>query len=448
VEEFKSMVSALHEADIEIILDVVYNHTCEGNHEGPTLSYRGIDHDGYYRLVPGHRDDYDVTGTGNSFDTAHADVLRLVLDSLHYWVEEMGVDGFRFDLATTLIRDGNNVVDQNHPLKQAIASDPVFSDIKFIAEPWDIGPAGYQVGAWGAPWAEWNDKFRACIRDYWRGALPGVRDLATRLAGSPDVYDTSGRTPAASVNFITAHDGFTARDLVSYNGKHNEANGEDNRDGSDDNRSWNCGAEGDTDDPAIVALRHRQVRNLMLTLLLADGTPMLTAGDEMGRTQLGNNNAYCQDSPISWTNWEDGESWSDIRDLVRQALAARATEPLLRPASFRYHDEVLEADGTPTGRFRLAWLNEYSGEMGEDDWNDPGRRLLGMYVSDETSALVTWYYSGASPLNLRMPPEPWGKTYQVVLTSAEPGELPTELIDAGESITLPPRTTVLMRIVL
>ncbi|MCL1840555.1 MAG: glycogen debranching protein GlgX [Propionibacteriaceae bacterium] len=446
VAEFKAMVTALHRAGIEVILDVVYNHTCEGDHRGPTLSFRGIDHRGYYRLTSDLRNDYDVTGTGNSVDTSHQDVLTLVLDSLRYWVTQMGVDGFRFDLATTLIRDGAHAVDQNHPFKKAIAADPTFEGIKMIAEPWDLGPYGYQVGRWGAGWSEWNDRFRDYMRDYWRSQVDGVRELATRLSGSADLFDVADRPIDASINFITAHDGFTLRDLVTYNGKHNEANGEHNRDGSDSNRSWNCGVEGETDDPAIVALRHRQVRNMVMTLLLADGVPMMTAGDEAGRTQQGNNNAYCQDGPISWVDWDDGEAWSDVTDLVSTVVAARLSHPLLCPDDFRYHDPVLDEAGTPTGRFRLAWMNEYSGEMGDADWHDPGRRMLGMYVSDETTAFLTWYYSGTVPLPVTLPPAPWGASYELLASSAEPGELPDGPLPAGGTFTMPPRTVVLMRV--
>jgi glycogen debranching enzyme len=316
VTDFKDMVSALHEAGIEVILDVVYNHTGEGGHEGPTLSFRGIDHGGYYRLTPDNRNDYDVTGTGNSVDTSEPGVQRLVMDSLRYWVTEMGVDGFRFDLATTLIRDANHHVDQEHPLKLAMQADPALEGVKLIAEPWDVGPYGYQVGKWGPGWSEWNDQFRGYVRDYWRGHTSGVQELATRLSGSPDLYDHAGRTPEASVNIITAHDGFTARDLVSYNRKHNDANKEHNRDGTDDNRSWNCGVEGETEDHGIRVLRHRQVKNLLATMFLSFGTPMITAGDEMGRTQSGNNNAYCQDGPISWVEWGALQEWGDVHDFT------------------------------------------------------------------------------------------------------------------------------------
>ncbi|MDR0782363.1 MAG: glycogen debranching protein GlgX, partial [Propionibacteriaceae bacterium] len=266
VTEFKEMVSALHEAGIEVFLDVVYNHTGEGNHEGPTLAFRGIDHGGYYRLTDSQYDDYDVTGCGNSVDTSQPGVLRLVLDSLRYWVEDMGVDGFRYDLATTLIRNRTHQVDHSHPFKLALLEDPILTKVTHIAEPWDLGPYGYQIGAWGPPWAEWNGKFRDYVRDFWRGSTHGVQELATRLCGSPDLFATLGRTVTDSINFVTAHDGFTLRDLVSFNHKHNQANNEHNRDGSDDNRSWNCGIEGETTNEMIIALRKRQVRNFFMTM--------------------------------------------------------------------------------------------------------------------------------------------------------------------------------------
>ena len=446
VREFKNMVTTLHRAGIEVILDVVYNHTCEGNHEGPTLSFRGIDHRGYYRLMPDLRNDYDVTGCGNSVDTSHDDVLDLVMDSLRYWVTQMGVDGFRFDLATTLIRDAQHGVDQNHPFKAALAADHTFDGIKLIAEPWDLGPYGYQVGRWGAGWSEWNDRFRGLARDYWRGAVNGVEELATRLSGSSDLFDSGERPTTASVNFITAHDGFTMRDLVTYAGKRNEANGEDNRDGTDDNKSWNCGVEGETSDPAVVALRHRQVRNLLATLVLADGVPMITAGDECGRTQNGNNNAYCQNNPLSWMDWEGAADWADVTATASAFIKARADNPLLRPNDFRYRQPVCDAAGRPTGRFQMAWMNEYSGEMGAGDWADPGRRLLGMYVADATGAFLTWYYSGATPLPVKMPPPPWGASYEIVTSTAEPGELLAQPLQPGDSFTMPPRTVVLMRV--
>jgi glycogen operon protein len=432
VSEFKQLVSALHRAGIEVILDVVYNHTCEGNHEGPTLAYRGFDHRGYYRLTPDLLSDYDVTGTGNSLDTSQDDVLALVLDSMRYWVSEMGVDGFRFDLATTLIRNSRHCVDQAHEFKQAVAADPIFADIKMIAEPWDIGPDGYQVGAWGPRWSEWNDHFRDTVRDFWRGALPGVQELATRLAGSADLFQSSGREPSASVNFITAHDGFTMRDLVSYNDKHNEANGENNRDGSDNNRSWNCGIEGETTDENVVLLRHRQVRNLLFTLLTADGVPMLAAGDELGRTQQGNNNAYCQDCAISWVDWEQALAWSDVADLIATLTTLRSANPVLTPESYAARTE--------------AWFAEDGTELTDATWSDPNRRFLARYIQENQRAFLACYYAGDAALTFTLPT--LAGIFQMVATSALPGELPDSALQPGDIITLPARTTVLFRLVI
>ena len=441
VDEFKAMVTAFHRAGIEVILDVVYNHTGEGGHEGPTLSFRGIDHSTYYRLNEDRRDDYDVTGCGNSLDTSQPEVLDMVLDSLRYWVTQMGVDGFRFDLATTLIRDAAHGVDQNHPFKQALAHDPVLSQVKHIAEPWDIGPYGYQVGQWGAHWSEWNDHFRDHIRDFWRMATCGVQGLATRLAGSEDLY----ADPTHSVNFVTAHDGFTVRDLVSYNDKHNEDNGEENRDGSNDNRSWNCGWEGETTDDTIVDLRHRQVRNLMATMLLAAGVPMITAGDEMGRTQNGNNNAYCQDSPISWLNWDDAVEWSDITELTTTLVALRASHPALRPNTYRHHGSVHTEDGQDTGRPDLAWFSESGAEMCTEEWNDQGRRTLGMYSSSEDEAFLMWFHSGDQPLGARLPARQFGENWQLELTTARPDEVIDAPLPPAAQFVIPPRSVTIFR---
>ncbi|MFC7624990.1 glycogen debranching protein GlgX [Microlunatus sp. GCM10028923] len=452
VTEFKEMVTALHRAGIEVILDVVYNHTGEGGHTGPTLAFRGIDHRGYYRLTDDQVDDYDVTGCGNSLDTSNPGVLRLVLDSLRYWVTELGVDGFRFDLATTLIRDHRHHVDHDHPLLAAIAEDPVLAGAKIIAEPWDVGPYGYQVGAFGAGWSEWNDAFRNTVRDFWRGHTHGVRELATRLTGSADLFEASGRDASASINFITAHDGFTLRDLVSYDGKHNEANGEHNADGADDNRSWNCGHEGETDDPGVKALRHRQARNLMATLLLAAGTPMITAGDELGRTQQGNNNAYCQDSPLSWVHWDTAEDWADLSSLTTQLLALRADSPLFRATRFRHSEPILDARGTPSGRKNLAWFGGGPDELAEADWSDGGRRTLGLYLADDTpdrdhdEAYLVWFHAGPDPVEVELPGGPWAKSYTVQAHTGELGELPDEQLDAGRRLTLPGRIVVLLRV--
>ncbi|MDR0960178.1 MAG: glycogen debranching protein GlgX [Propionibacteriaceae bacterium] len=450
VDEFKEMVTLFHEAGIEVFLDVVYNHTGEGSHEGPTLAFRGIDHAGYYRLTEDLRNDYDVTGCGNSVDTSQPGVLRLVLDSLRYWVTEMGIDGFRFDLATTLIRNNLHHVDQNHPFKQALASDPVLSKVTIIAEPWDIGPYGYQLGAWGPGWGEWNGKYRDYMRDYWRGVIPGVQELATRLAGSPDLFEYGGRKVTDSINFITAHDGFTLRDLVSYNGKHNEANNEGNRDGTNDNRSWNCGAEGETDDEGIVKLRQRQVRNFLMTMMFTHGTPMITAGDEIGRSQQGNNNAYCQDSPISWVSWADEDTWGDIATFLGNVAQVRAAHPVLRPEVYMQHEDVLDADGNSLHRPELAWLDGDDGEMGPEDWADQGRKLLGMFSSNADEAMICWFYAGADPVTISLPPSAWGAEYRVLLHSGEPDEFPVsgETLHPGDQLTIPGRTTVVMQSVL
>jgi glycogen operon protein len=452
VAEFKEMVSALHEAGIEVILDVVYNHTGEGGHQGPTLSFRGIDHGGYYRLTADLRNDYDVTGCGNSVDTSQPGVLQMVVDSLRYWVEEMGVDGFRFDLVTTLIRDGLHHVDQHHAFKTALREDPVLSTVKFIAEPWDMGPYGYQVGAFGDGWSEWNDKFRGYLRDFWRGNVHGVAELAIRLSGSADIFDREDRPATASVNFVTAHDGFTLRDLVTYNVKHNGANGESNRDGSDDNRSWNCGVEGETDDPWVNALRLRQTENLMATLVLATGVPMITAGDELGRTQQGNNNAYCQDSHISWVHWDTQERWGELTALTTKLLALRREHPVFGKTAFRHGEAILSASGVPTGRKNLAWFGGRNAEMSDDEWSDGTRRTLGMYIADDQDerdldeAYLIWIHGAADPVQVMLPDGVWASTYTVVAHSGLPGELPSEKIEAGGSLRLPGRTVVVLQV--
>lgn len=443
--EFKNMVTALHRAGIEVILDVVYNHTAEGGQEGPTLSFRGIDQSGYYRSSSDGAVDHDVTGCGNSVDTSHSMAQQLVLESMAYWVTEMGVDGFRFDLATTLMRDGAHHVDMNHPLKRAIEADPRFKGIKMIAEPWDVGPFGYQVGNYGPGWSEWNDRFRDHVRDFWCGNPGGVRELATRLAGSGDIFDSPGRGPESSINYVTAHDGFTMRDLVSYDVKHNQANGESNRDGTDNNRSWNHGWEGPTDDPAINDLRARQVLNLMATLILANGTPMITAGDEMGRTQQGNNNAYCQDSPISWVNWDVDTRWNEVHQRVSELIALRARNPLLRTDRYLYHKDILDPHGFNLERVDLTWMDGHNGQMGEDAWHDPERRLLGMYQSNDTDAWLVWFHSGDRPLDIKVPKLPWGRSFEIVWHSVRTEELPEGALTAGADWTIPPRCVVVIR---
>lgn len=444
VAEFKQMVTAFHEAGIAVILDVVYNHTAEGGHEGPTLSFRGIDHAGYYRLTDDLHNDYDVTGCGNAVDTSQDGVLDLVIDSMRYWVTEMGVDGFRFDLQTTLIRDAQHHVDQNHPFKQRVAEDPILSKVALISEPWDLGPYGYQVGRWGQGWSEWNDRFRGFTRDFWRGAIPGVQELATRLAGSADIFEHGGRPASASINFVTAHDGFTMRDVVTYDLKHNDANGERNRDGADDNRSWNHGYEGETTDAAIVAARHRTVRNMMATMLLSTGTPMILAGDEMGRTQQGNNNAYCQDSPLSWVNWHVLEEWDDQFALTQKLLALRHRHPVLRADRFRTLNEVVDAHGRGLGRRESAWFSEDGWEMAEHQWHDSGRRSVGMYLSDQREAFYTFFHAGYDELEITLPAEPWSLGYRIVAHTGEEGDFPQRLLVPGRRLTVPGRTIVVM----
>jgi len=444
VAEFKEMVSALHAAGIAVILDVVYNHTGEGGHDGPTLSFRGIDHGAYYRLTDDRRNDYDVTGCGNAVDTSNPGVLRMVLDSLRYWVTEMGVDGFRFDLNTTLIRDQAHHVDQNHPFKQLIAADPVLAGTVMISEPWDLGPYGYQVGRWGRDWSEWNDRFRGFTRDFWRGAIGGVQELATRLSGSSDIYDHGGRAITSSVNFVTAHDGFTMRDVVTYDLKHNEANAERNRDGADDNRSWNHGYEGETDDERIVADRQRTARNMMATLVLSAGIPMILAGDEMGRSQGGNNNAYCQDSPVSWVNWYSREDWADQEEFTRTLLKLRAAHPLLRPSAWRYHGEVTDLHGHGLGRSPVAWFAESGTEMTTEQWHDPGRHTLGMYLSDRTGAFLVYFHAGWDPIEVSLPGAPWALRYTVEAHSGLASELPRKRLTPGSTLTLPGRTVLVL----
>jgi isoamylase len=373
LREFKEMVARFHDAGLEVILDVVYNHTAEGNERGPTLSFKGIDNASYYRLLPDKRYYVNDTGTGNTLNLSHPGVIQMVTDSLRYWVNELHVDGFRFDLGTILAREPNGFDNQSGFLK-ACHQDPVLRSVKLIAEPWDCGPGGYQVGGFPPGWAEWNDRYRDISRDFWKGAA-GASDMAQRLCASADVFNHLGRRPSACVNFITAHDGFTLNDVVSYNDKHNEANGEDNRDGSSDNRSWNCGAEGPTPDPAINELRERQMRNLLSTLLLSQGTPMLLAGDEFGRTQQGNNNAYCQDNEISWLNWDLDEKGKSLVQLVRKLTGLRHKYAILRRNRFLTgaYDEELEIKD-------LTWINASGAEMRAEDWGDGNMRCFGMLM--------------------------------------------------------------------
>ena len=375
VNEFRDMVKALHRAGVEVILDVVYNHTAEGNQNGPTLSFRGLDNPMYYRLVPGNEGSYyDTTGTGNSVDAGNTFTLRLIMDSLRYWVSEMHVDGFRFDLAATLGRESDNRFDKYAAFFEMVAQDPVISGTKLIAEPWDVGQAdSYDLGRFPAQWREWNGRYRDLMRDFWRSRDTGVAEFATRFAGSSDLYGAARRGPTASVNLITVHDGFTLRDLVTYDNKHNEANGEDNRDGSTDNRSWNCGVEGPTDDPEINALRERQVRAMLSTLLLSFGLPLLLGGDEIGRTQGGNNNGYCQDSKISWFDWEAADN--GLRDYVKRLLTLRREHPVFHRKKF--------LSGAEAGE--LAWFSCFGTPVSHEQWADPTMHAIAVYL-DGTDA--------------------------------------------------------------
>jgi glycogen operon protein len=380
IGEFKTMVKALHETGIEVILDVVYNHTAEGNELGPTLSFRGIDNASYYRLRPEHPRNYmDFTGCGNSFNLHHPRVLHLVMDSLRYWVQEMHVDGFRFDLATTIAREHDGGFDPFSGFLDAIRQDPALSQVKLIAEPWDLGPGGYQVGRFPPDWAEWNDRYRDAVRSFWKGDDGAVGELALRVTGSSDIFDDKGRRTWASVNFVTAHDGFTLRDLVSYSHKHNEANNENNRDGTDQNHSWNCGAEGSSDDPAIRALRAQQQRNMLATLLLSQGTPMLPAGDELDRTQQGNNNAYCQDNELSWIDWRSlGTNAVKLHGFVRELIKLRREHVVFRRGRF-FHGMA-----TPGTKIKdITWLRPDGREKEQKDWEVSYARCLSFVLSGE-----------------------------------------------------------------
>ncbi|MCA1218004.1 glycogen debranching protein GlgX [Streptomyces sp. 8L] len=456
VGEFRRMVGALHAAGIEVILDVVYNHTAEGGELGPTLSLRGVDNPGYYRLQQDSRRYEDFTGCGNTLHVVQPHVLRLITDSLRYWVTEMGVDGFRFDLAATLARSSPGDVDMLAPFLTVLAQDPVLRGVKLIAEPWDVGAGGYQAGAFPPPWSEWNDRYRDTVRDFWRGAAPDVRDLGYRLSGSSDLYGWGGRRPYASVNFITAHDGFTLRDLVSYEHKHNEANGEGNRDGTDDNRAWNGGVEGESDDPEVRALRRRRLRGMVATLLLSTGVPMLVAGDEMGRTQGGNNNAYCQDNEVGWLDWSllDDPGWAALRDLTARLLRLRAGHPVLRRRTF-----FTGRPRTAGGLRDLAWFTARGEEMTEDDWYAPACTLA-LFLSagdipgtdDEGRAIVddsflAVLHAGHEGEDVLLPGPPWASSYELVLDTsgedqaAEPGTR----YAGGTTLTVPPRSVLLLR---
>jgi glycogen operon protein len=420
-------VKALHKAGIEVILDVVYNHTAEGNHLGPTVSFRGVDNQSYYRLMPDDPRFYmDFTGTGNSLNPVHPSVLRLIMDSLRYFVTECHVDGFRFDLASALAREFYEV-DRLSAFFDTIHQDPVLSQVKLIAEPWDVGPGGYQVGNFPILWAEWNGLYRDCVRDFWRGEC-GLAEFAQRFTGSSDLYQSDGRRPGASINFVTAHDGFTLNDLVSYNEKHNDANLEDNRDGTDDNRSWNCGVEGPTGDPEVSALRERQMRNFLTTLFLSQGVPMLLGGDEFARTQHGNNNAYCQDNEISWFDWALEDRQEELLEFTRALIHFRAAHPVFRRTQFLTGDSPL-GSGLPDS----WWFRPDGRKMTRRDWGDgelrsiglflngdeiPARTRQGDHVSDESFLLL--FNALHEPVTFRLPPRRFGARWKLELATAEP----------------------------
>jgi isoamylase len=455
VREFKEMVKALHRAGIEVLLDVVYNHTAEGSELGPTLSYRGIDNATYYKLVPGQPRYYmNYTGTGNSLNAQHPQVLKLIMDSLRYWVTEMHVDGFRFDLASTLAREQHHVT-RLSSFFDAIHQDPVLSRAKLIAEPWDVGEGGYQVGEFPILWAEWNDKYRDTVRRFWRGDAGMMAELANRLTGSSDLYQDDGRHPFASINFIAAHDGFTLHDLVTYNHKHNEANGEDNRDGHDHNLSANYGVEGPTDDPHIVELRERQKRNLLTTLFLSQGVPMLCAGDEMGRTQSGNNNAYAQDNEISWLDWSLDERRSAQLEFTRQLVALRARHTVLRRKRYYRGRRIRGSDVRD-----LTWLRTDGAEMTDEEWDAGWHRALGVMLAGgalgevdengdlvEDDTLLVLLNAHTERVNFRIPGEAGAVWDVMVDTTRADGIEPGERHEAGAVVALTDRSLLVLRLV-
>jgi isoamylase len=446
VAEFKAMVRTLHEAGIEVILDVVYNHTAEGNHLGPVLSMKGIDNAAYYRLADDQRFYYDTTGTGNSLNVRHPHTLQLIMDSLRYWVTEMRVDGFRFDLAASLARQFHEV-DRLSAFFDLIQQDPVVSQVKLIAEPWDIGEGGYQVGNFPALWSEWNGRYRDTMRDFWRGESATLGEFAFRLTGSSDLYQADTRHPGASVNFITAHDGFTVRDLVSYNEKHNQANGEDGADGEPYNRSWNCGVEGDTRDEAVLALRRRQQRNLLTTLLLSQGVIMLLGGDESGRTQRGNNNAYCQDNEISWYDWDHPDE--DLLDFTRRLIALRREHPVLRRRRWFQGRSI-------RGSVDLGWFRPDGAEMGDDDWDAGSPRTVGIFLNGDAitdrdrrgqrvtdDSFLVLFNANGDPIDWTLPKQ-WGQWWEVVTETADPSR-DGETLESTATIPVAGRSVVVLQ---
>jgi isoamylase len=452
LKEFKEMVTCFHEAGLEVILDVVYNHTAEGNEFGPTLSFKGIDNASYYRLLPDQKRHYiNDTGTGNTVNITHRRVLQMVTDSLRYWVQQTHVDGFRFDLGTILAREPNGFDNQSGFLKTC-SQDPVLSTVKLIAEPWDVGPGGYQVGAFPPGWSEWNDKFRDTVRDFWRGEAT-ASSLTNRLCASAEIFNYQGRRPWASINFVTAHDGFTLNDLVSYNEKHNQANGEDNKDGTSDNRSWNCGAEGPTDDPGINQLRQRQMYNLLATLLLSQGTPMLLAGDEMARTQQGNNNAYCQDNEISWVNWSLKEKNKSLIQFVRQLTGMRHKYPVLRRSRFLTGEYIEEL-----GVKDVTWINATGAEMDDVHWGDSGMRCFGMLLDGraqttgvrqrgQNATLLVIINEHQDMVEFKLPECAGGCRWALQIDTNSAPETDEKLFSTGEVYQVTARSLLLLQLV-
>ena len=454
VQEFKAMVRTLHEAGIEVILDVVYNHTAEGNHLGPTVSMRGIDNAAYYRLVDDDKRYYmDYTGTGNSLNVGHPHSLQLIMDSLRYWVTEMHVDGFRFDLASTLAREFYDV-DKLSTFFELVQQDPTVSQVKLIAEPWDVGPGGYQVGNFPPQWTEWNGKYRDTVRDFWRGEAGSLGEFASRLTGSADLYEHTARRPVASINFVIAHDGFTLRDVVSYNDKHNEANGEDNNDGESHNRSWNCGVEGPTDDPEITALRARQERNFLTTLLLSQGVPMICHGDELGRTQGGNNNGYCQDNEITWVDWENADE--ELVAFASKLSALRAEHPVFRRRRFFTGRPVRQrgSEGVPD----ISWFRPDGSEMNDEDWDTGFGKSVAVFLNGHgipdldprgqrviDDSFVICFNGHHEPLEFTFPPEEFGAAWQPVIDTAADVDDDGETVAAGASRQIEARSVLVFQ---
>jgi glycogen operon protein len=447
-------VRTLHEAGIEVILDVVYNHTAEGNHMGPTLCFRGIDNRAYYRLVDDDPRYYmDYTGTGNSLNVRHPHALQLIMDSLRYWVTEMHVDGFRFDLASTLAREFYDV-DRLSAFFDLVQQDPTVSQVKLIAEPWDVGEGGYQVGNFPPLWSEWNGKYRDTVRDFWRGEGSTLAEFASRLTGSSDLYEFSGRRPIASINFVTAHDGFTLHDLVSYNDKHNEANGEDNNDGESHNRSWNCGVEGETDDLDVIACREQQKRNFLTTLFLSQGVPMVLGGDEMGRTQRGNNNGYCQDNEISWLDWSlADENWT-LLEFTARLSKLRREHPVFKRRRFFAGTPVRGSGGLAD----IVWFTPGGDEMSDEDWESGFAKSMavflngnaitypdprGMPVKDDSFLLL--FNAHYEPLTFTLPPDDFGESWEVELDTAAPSAEVERPLKPGDELDVDARSLIVLR---